>query len=59
MAVNTDTAVVCVSCHRPVAEIVTQEQRIHAIFEWLLQLALDDPDTADAIRRYFERKKPH
>ena len=58
-AVNTNTAVICIACRRPlsVAELVTQEQQVRGLFEDLLQLSLEDPEVTEAVRRYFDRKR--
>jgi len=58
-AVNTDTAVVCISCRKPlsVAELVTQEEQVRGLFEDLLLLSLEDPEVTEAVRRYFNRKR--
>ena len=59
-AVNTDTAVICIACRRPlsVAELITREEQIRAALAELVRLALlEGPDVAEVLRRYVDRKE--
>ena len=56
---NTIDARICISCRKPLGaeHVIEKEKLAGSLFEDLLELSLSDPEVAEAVGKYFEKRK--